>query len=306
VVPSGRRLRTFGFAWSLRQYDFSKFDVLHAHGDGWFLWGCKRPRHIHTFHGSCFAEMLHAKGFKEKLRMGALAACEYSTCLLADELVAVSTSTLQHIPFVKKVIPNGVDLDAFKPTDMKSAKPSLLFVGTMHGRKRGAMLLDIFRNHIHPKLPEAEFWAVCEERVAGDGVRWFGRVSAEKLTELYRSAWVFCLPSSYEGFGVPYIEAMASGTPVVATYNLGAKEVTREGKYGLLAHEDELAGKLLEVMTSASLREELRAAGLKRARDFAWNRVCQPYEALYRTQPPESQPVYPGGLFPGGLIPCSP
>lgn len=50
-----------------------------------------------------------------------------------------------------------------------------------------------------------------------DGVRVLGKVSLERLTEFYRRAWLFCLPSSYEGFGVPYIEAMASGTAVVAT-----------------------------------------------------------------------------------------
>lgn len=286
VVPSGRRLRTFGFAWNLRRYDFSQFDVLHAHGDDWFLWGCKRPRHIHTFHGSCLAEMFHAKGFTEKLRMGALAVCEYSVCLLADELVAVSQSTRCHIPFVKKVIPNGVDLDAFRPGGEKSSEPSLLFVGTMSGRKRGAMLLELFKKNIRPRMPQAEFWAVCEEPVSGPGVRWFGRVPLERLTELYRKAWVFCLPSSYEGFGVPYIEAMASGTPVVATPNLGAREVTREGQSGVLVTEDHLADTLYRVLSNASLRSRLTEAGLVRARDFGWDRVCAPYEDLYRMERP--------------------
>jgi glycosyltransferase involved in cell wall biosynthesis len=191
VVPSGSRFRTFGFAWNLRKYDFRGFDVLNAHGDDWFLWGCKRPRHIHTFHGSCFAEMLHIRGLKEKLRMGLLALCEYGSSFLADELVAVSGNTRRYIPAIKHVIPNGVDFNVFYPTEEKSDVPALLFVGTMGHRKRGAMLLDLFKEQIRPAVSDAEFWAVCEEKVEGKGVQWLGRVPLEKLADLYRRAWVF-------------------------------------------------------------------------------------------------------------------
>jgi glycosyltransferase involved in cell wall biosynthesis len=288
VVPSGKRLRTFGFAWALRKYDFSQFDLLHAHGDDWFLWGCKLPRHIHTLHGSCLAEMIHAKGFTQKLRMAGLALGEFSACMLADELVAVSANTRRYNPWAKLVIPNGVDLDLFRPGEEKSEVPALLFVGTMHGRKRGAMLLDIFQREIRPRVPRAEFWAVCEEKVEGEGVRWMGRVDLEKLVDLYRRAWVFCLPSSYEGFGVPYIESMASGTPVVATPNVGACEVTDDGRCGIIASEEELGENLVRMLTDTVLRDRMRRAGLNRARDFAWDRVCDDYEALYTA---DSTPV---------------
>jgi phosphatidylinositol alpha-mannosyltransferase len=290
VVPSGRNLRTFGFAWNLRQIDFSGFDVLNAHGDDWFLWGRKRPRHIHTFHGSCLAEMLNVRGAKEKARMGLLALCEYNACLLAHSLVAVSENTRQYIPPVRMVIPNGVDLSRFHPALQKSDAPALLFVGTMHGRKRGAMLLDLFQREILPRIPHAEFWAVCETPVKGDGVRWFGRVSTETLTDLYRRAWVFCLPSTYEGFGVPYIEAMASGTAVVAVPNPGAREVTQNGQYGCLAGDKELAAAITEILQNQDLRRDWEAKGLVRAQDFSWNRVCAQYEALYAGQPLPSAP----------------
>lgn len=280
VVPSGRRLRTFAFAWNLRDVDFSGFDVLNAHGDDWFLWGKKRPRHVHTYHGSCFAEMLHAKKLAYKARMAALAACEYGSCYLADELVTVSENTKKFIPQVKKVIPCGVRTDAFSPGE-KSDAPSILFVGTMLGRKRGAMLLDLFETKIRPAVPGAELWCVCEEPVEGDGVRWFGRVPFEKLVELYRSAWAFCLPSTYEGFGVPYIEAMASGTAVVASPNAGAVEVLGGGRFGVVAEDDRLAESLIELLTDRSKREGLAAAGLVRSRDFSWETVCEQYEAVY-------------------------
>ena len=282
VVPSGSRMRTFGFAWNLRHIDFSGYDVLNAHGDDWFLWGRKLPRHVHTFHGSCLAEMLNVKGIKERARMGVLALCEMNACLLAKDLVAVSANTRRYIPGIKHIIPNGVNLQQFYPTSRQSEKPTLLFVGTMHGRKRGQMLLDLFHSEIRPQVPDAEFWAVCENQTEGEGVRWFGRVTTEKLCQLYREAWVFCLPSTYEGFGVPYIEAMASGTAVVGSPNVGAREVTQEGKAGRIASDRELGKTIVQLLTNEAERTRIREAGLKRAQDFSWERVCSQYEALYR------------------------
>lgn len=282
VVPSGKRLRSFGFAWNLRRYDFRRFDVLNAHGDDWFLWGTKRPRHVHTFHGSLWAEMLHATSLVSKARMFALALCEYSSCFLGAANTTVSSITKKYIPRIHHVIPNGVNIHDFSPTDDKSAHPTILFVGTMHGRKRGQMLLDLFKSEIKPRVPNAEFWAVCENEIEGDGVRWFGRVPYETLTDLYRRAWVFCLPSSYEGFGVPYIEAMASGTPVVASPNDGAVEVTGNGEFGIVSKDEDLANNIVRVLEDATLREELRQKGLRRAQDFSWETVCEQYLAVYR------------------------
>ncbi len=288
VVPSGKRFRTFGFAWNVRRFDLTQFDVVNAHGDDWFLWGCRRPRHVHTYHGSCLAEMLHATSWSARIRMAALALCEYTSCFLADELVAVSENTRRFIPLVRRVIPNGVDLNTFYPSEKKSQSPSLLFVGTMHGRKRGKMLLDLFQREIRPRVPGAEFWAVCENPVEGDGIRWFGRIPLDKLAELYRQAWVFCLPSSYEGFGVPYIEAMASGTPVVASPNHGALEVTKGGIHGMLASDEELAETLVKALVDRDLSDRFRTAGLDRAQDFAWDNVCRQYEELYAPDMNES------------------
>ncbi len=286
VAPLRRRGRTFQFAWDLRRYDFSAFDVLNAHGDDWFLWGRKRPKHVHTYHGSCFAEMLHARSFVGKARMAALAACEYNSLLLADDTVAVSENTRRYFPNIRHVIPCGVDTETFSPGRENSAEPSILFVGTMHGRKRGRLLLEIFRRQIRPVLPGAQLWCVCErpaDEVEGNGVRWMGRIDQNTLVDLYRRAWVFCLPSTYEGFGVPYIEAMASGVPVVASPNVGAREVTHQGRDGVLAEDGELGARLLILLQDAGVRERWRQRGLTRAQDFSWERVCRQYEEVYQS-----------------------
>ena len=285
VAPTRQRGRTFRFAWDLRRYDFSRFDVLNAHGDDWFLWGRRLPRHVHTYHGSCFAEMLHASSWTGKARMAALAACEYNSLLLANDTVAVSENTRRYFPNIQHLIPCGVDTGRFSPGTEKSAEPSILFVGTMHGRKRGRLLLDLFRRQIRSALPQAQLWCVCDrpsDESGNDDVHWMGRVDQKTLIDLYRRAWVFCLPSTYEGFGVPYIEAMATGLPVVASPNVGAREVTRDGQDGMIATDDELGSRLLSLLQNANERELWRQRGLERAQDFSWDTVCQRYEEVYR------------------------
>ena len=282
VIRSTGSCRTFRFAWDLRKVNFQEFDVLHAHGDDWFLWGKKLPRHIHTYHGSCLAEFLHEKRPVSKVRMLALAACETASVALCDVAVAVSSNTRRFLPGIQTVIPNGLDLNVFTRGGEKSSVPTILFVGSLWGRKRGGNLVRIFQNEVLPKEPDAKLWMVCDDKVEGPGILWFGRVCLPLLAELYQKAWVFCLPSSYEGFGIPYIEAMASGTAVVATPNLGAKEVTAFGRYGLLAPEQNLGERLLQVIRDGVLRRSMERRGLERAADFGWESICSRYEELYR------------------------
>jgi phosphatidylinositol alpha-mannosyltransferase len=281
VVPHGTRYRMIQFSWNLRHIDWTQFDVVNGHNEGWLLWGCKRPRHIHTYHGSMLAELLNQDNMRARIWFAGFAIVEYASLFLVDEKVTVSENTKKYLPWIKRVIPCGVDTKAFWPAEEKSEKPTLLFVGTMHGRKRGQMLLDLFKKLIKPAVPDAEFWAVTEEPIEGDGIKYFGRVPTEQLTDLFRKAWVFCLPSQYEGFGVPYIEAMASGTPVVAARNVGALEVIENGKWGMAVTDEELATSIIALLKDPSLREKYRALGLERSQHFSWDRVCAQYEAVY-------------------------
>lgn len=276
---------TFGFALDLRRVNFSGFDVLNAHGDDWFLWGRTRPRHIHTFHGSCFAEMLHSANPKRALRMGVLAACELSPLFLADVRTAVSGVTRRFLPRIEHIIPNGVDTRAFAPTPFRARpeNPTILFVGSLYGRKRGNLLLKIFREYVLPRVPNARLCGVCDppDDARSDSEEWTGRIGQDELIARFQSADVFCLPSSYEGFGVPYIEAMAAGLPVVATNNDGAREVLRGGKDGILSRDDDLGEHIVRLLQNADERQLWRERGLARARDFDWERVTDQYLALY-------------------------
>lgn len=278
-------LRTFRFATRLRREDFSSYDVLHAHGDDYWMWRRRVPAHVRTLHGSCFEEALRIRGAKERLRMVLLGFSEVLATLAADVSVAVSPTTLRWTPWVSKVIPNGVDAQRFRPRpEMRADTPVILFVGTWNGRKRGAELARAFTDHVRPAIPEAQLWMVTQDAPPdpGEGVRVLGRLSDDQLADVYNRGWVFCLPSTYEGFGIPYAEAMLSGLPVVATPNVGARYVTDEGRAGVLVPVAELGPRLRDLLLDADELERLRVAGLARATEFTLDSVVTRYETLYR------------------------
>lgn len=291
VRPSGS-LRTFRFALHLRRVDFSSYDVLHAHGDDYWLWRRRVPSHVRTLHGSCFEEAARIDGARERLRMVMLGFSEVLASLVADRTTVVSPSTRRWTPWVRTVVPNGVDERRFRPrTGQRSEHPTILFVGTWHGRKRGATLARIFLEEVRPAVPDAELCMVTQDAppAPGDGVRVLGRLTDEELAEAFARAWVFCLPSTYEGFGIPYAEALAAGVPVVSTPNVGARYVTDGGRAGVLADLDDLGSALVRVLTSAACREELTTVGLRRSEDFRLESVVDQYEQLYRAAPRASR-----------------
>ncbi|MHA3704360.1 glycosyltransferase family 4 protein [Jatrophihabitans sp. YIM 134969] len=284
VVRLGGALRTFRFAAAMRRVDFTAFDVLHAHGDDYLLTGRPRPTHIRTLHGSCFDEALHIHGFLARLRMFVLGLSEVLATFVADTTVVVSPATRRWTPWVRRVVPNGVDPAVFSPpAGGRAGVPTVLFVGTYHQRKRGALLMQEFADRVLPAVPDAELWMVCTDAPDAPGVVRWGRVDTDALAELYRRAWVFCLPSSYEGFGIPYAEAIASGTPVVATRNVGARFVLDDGRAGRICDDRDLGAVLVDLLTDDAARESLGAAGLERSRLFDLRRVVDRYEELYRT-----------------------
>lgn len=270
----------FVMAYRLATTDFADFDVVNAHGDNYLL---RTPRPVvRTFHGAASDEMRNAETLRRRLFFMITVPLERIGARRADHVIGVSEATRSSIPDVQTVIPCGVDLTAFYP-GAKSGQPTVLFVGSEGGRKRGAWLAELFKTHVLPAVPNAELRMVSENCGAENGVRRYGRVSDETLAELYRSSWAFCLPSTYEGFGVPYIEAMAARTAVIATAsNPGAREVLVGGSYGTLVDDAQLAGALKRVLTDAVFREDMERRGTERSHDFGWPVIARQYETVFR------------------------
>lgn len=282
TIPTNGPGRVLKWSVLLSKYTFDS-DIVHFGGDDHFVRLGSNTSHIRTFHGSCFAEAIAANTVRDKLRMFYLGCTE----LLAQRSFKICTTVSSHtnnfFPRGNIVVPNGVDLATFVPSTNKSKHPSILFIGMLDSRKRGRYLLETFASTVRKEFPNAELWIVRDDTAVNvPGVTVFGSVSEEKLIELYQGAWGFCLPSSYEGFGVPYIEAMACGTPVVATPNPGALEVLDDGRYGLIAELENLGSTLVSLLGDDNLRMRLVQSGLERARDYDIHKIAQRYLDLVR------------------------
>ncbi len=272
---------SFAFAFALRKQSWDGFDIVHLMGDNYLTGGGGHPPIVRTINGSARDEMRSASTLRRKIFQAVLIPLEEWGARRADYVTGISEATRLRFPEVAEVIPCGVDLSSFA-SGTKEDSPIVLFVGTKGGRKRGQWLADQWSREMLPRLPSgATLWAVSDEPLEGDGIKNFGRIPFKLLTELYKRAWVFCLPSLYEGFGVPYIEAFASGTVAVGSPNMGAREVLADGKYGVVAPDDTLARELISLLTDPARRGGYESLGSARAREYGWEAVVARYEKVY-------------------------
>jgi glycosyltransferase involved in cell wall biosynthesis len=198
----------------------------------------------------------------------------------ADHVLAVSERTKRDVvafygvPEDKvTVTPHGVD-PAFAPGD-GTHDGYLLFVGAVQARKDPLAALQAAQDVGLPLVvvgPEKEPELARELRARGADVR--GWVEKPALAELYRRAAALVLPSRHEGFGVPVLEAMASGTPVVVSGDAALREVAGDaGVYGEPADA---------VRRALAERERFVRAGLERAAQFSWEASARLTADVYR------------------------
>jgi len=183
------------------------------------------------------------------------------------------------------VTPNGVD-PAFRPLEPAETDPSnsllqgpyVLAVGAIQRRKNQLAALEAASAAGLPLVvvgPAKD--ADLAEELRRRGARVLGHVEIEQLAELYRGAACLVQASHFEGFGLPVLEAMASGTPVVAVREPALEEVA--GDSAVFVDEGGLADGIREALRD---RERLSAAGLERARAFSWHASAERTLAVYR------------------------
>ena len=263
----------------LNTVSFDQAQVLHLHGDDWFFVRRGRPT-VRTLYGSAMYEMRHAARPRRMLSQAALVPLEAFACSLATHAYGLIPED-GPVHRLRGYLPGAATPDSAPPAE-RSDRPSVLFVGTWKGRKRGLFLRDEFVRHVLRTHPDAELWCVSDVCEESDSVRWIEAPSDATLAQLYRRAWVFCLPSRYEGFGLPYVEAMARGLPVVATSNPGARYITRDGRDGLIVPDDVLGATLAQLLGDGTRRAALSRAGRQRAAEFTWERSAERHEVAYR------------------------
>ena len=278
---AGRRL-TMGYLGNVLALcpNYAEFDAVVAHGDSLLAPLTGKPV-LRVMHGSALGEARTATSIGRCLLQLGVYGQELLTALICKGVVAVSQNTTRDNPFIASVIPHGVDENLFSPWPLgKSAEPSVLFVGALDGRKRGRFLVDGFVNVIRPTHPDASLTIVGGTGPAHPGVRYVTGVSDAQLSDLYRRAWVYASPSTYEGFGLPYLEAMACGTPIVASENPGSLDVIGDESCGLMPGDEQFAATVAALLDDKAKRAELSAAGLRRASQFTLTRMLESYEKV--------------------------
>ena len=156
----------------------------------------------------------------------------------------------------------------------------LLTVATLEPRKNLGTLVDAFAlladSGLSLVVAGGSGWGEQPE-LDRPGIVRLGRVTDDELARLYRGAAALVLPSRHEGFGVPVIEAMASGTPVVLSADPALREVA--GDAAMYADDGDIAGALERALVD---RERLVSAGLERARLFTWESTARSTAEVYR------------------------
>lgn len=216
----------------------------------------------------------------------------------AARILTVSEATRQEVirllgvPPARVVVTYNACEERFRPPEpaaieafrRRTGLPErfILFVSTLEPRKNVPTLLEAYAQiatSIDAPLIIGggkgwlydEIFAKVEQLGLHDRVRFVGFIDRDEQPLWYAAATVFTLPSLYEGFGMPLLEAMACGTPVVTTTSSSLPEVV--GDAGLTVpptDAEALGAALLRLLTDADLRAELRERGLRQARRFSW------------------------------------
>jgi glycosyltransferase involved in cell wall biosynthesis len=229
----------------------------------------------------------------------------------AERVIAVSQRTASDAvrllgvdPARMRVVPEAA-APGFTPRDAAAfdavarrlhleARPYVLFVGTLEPRKNVPLLLEVFaevRAELDVQLLvvggrgwlDEPIFAAHARSGLGDAVRFVGTLGEDDLAALYSHAEAFVLPSLYEGFGLPVLEAMACGAPVISSNAGPLPEVAGDAAVLLDPHEPgPWVESMLAVLTDIQLANALRQKGFERSAAFSWDRAAQATREVYR------------------------
>ncbi len=221
---------------------------------------------------------------------------------LSDAIITVSEYSRRDIAQVLKVPPEKIKViyeaptisdvslyDFEKTCFLLGIPPKYIFaLGAVDKRKNTARLLEAYRwlrsqtntdvALVVAGIEKPEFFAP----LAGEGVLLFGFLPDEVIAALYRHAVFFVYPSLYEGFGLPVLEAMACGAPVLCSGTTSVAEVAGEAalKFDPTSVSD-LVAKMNQLLGNAKLRIELANRGFLRAKEFSWEQCARDTLSVY-------------------------
>lgn len=275
------------------------YDVLHFPYDSCVAW--KRGKFVTTIHDVkplLFPELRARTNLNSRIEDWLVG----DRWQKIDHVITVSEHSrrdvLAHVPLRPdqvSVTPLGLDVERFRPAEHRQeGRPYVFCVAGSDPTKNVPVLIEAFAN-----LPETlrsrfdlvlagdlckreDIRAAIERLGIGAQSRLVGLLSDEALVTHYQQATVFVFPSLYEGFGLPVLEAMGCGCPVICSNASSLPEVA--GEAAVLVdprRSDRLAEELARVLTSTELQASLRVRGLTRAKEFLWDRTARQTVAVY-------------------------
>lgn len=294
-----------------------RYDLVHGHYwlSGWVGARLARPW------GVPFVQMFHTLGLLKNTvarstseREPALRIQgESDVVAAADRLIAANPIEYGHLidlydadPRKIRIVPCGVDVELFRPIGRQDARsrlgldngPYVLFVGRLEPLKGVDVLIDAISILVRQGSPvrlmiaggnlDGEVATQLRHCVASlrldSHVHFLGPVDQKDLPDYYAAADVCAMPSFYESFGMVAIEAMACGTPVVASRAGGLQFTVRNGETGFLVpagHADPLAEAIGRVLADPALRNRLGQAAHAAAAAYSWDNVSRSILGIY-------------------------
>ena len=272
----------------------NSFDVIHTHGPfapniSFLALLYSNAVNVATFH-TAFSGFNYYK-LSKFLFTGISKKIDGSICVSRYALREISP----HFPKGNyKIIPNGVDTSRFSPRGEKlkefKDKRIILFLGRLDPRKGLSVMLKAFPL-IKKEIPNAVLLVVGKGIPPGgipenlkESIIFKGMIPNELVPVYYRSADLYCSPALYgETFGIVLLEAMACGTPVVASNIDGYREVIPDKKMLFeRGNPVSLADRAISVLKNASKSEKVRKIGIETANKYDWNSVAEQTENFYR------------------------
>ncbi len=223
-------------------------------------------------------------------------------CQTSDQIVTVSafskSEILAHLNVLQEkihVIYPGVDRQQFSSQKKEQTPPFFLFVGNIKTHKNLSVLLKAFEllqpTNLHLIIVGKKEGLLSSDQTLDEHLRQsplknqiklLGEISSSELQTLYASASALIFPSLYEGFGLPPLEAMASGCPVIASNAASIPEVCQDAAlYFSPRSPQELAEQMRRILSEASLRQQLIQKGLALSAFFSWEKTAKKYCALF-------------------------
>lgn len=169
--------------------------------------------------------------------------------------------------------------------------PYLFYVGNAHPHKNVEGLIKAFlelkENHQDLKLVlsghDKYFWPRIKNEFKNMDIIYTGQVSDEELVVLYKNSEAFIMPSFEEGFGIPLLEAMACGTPVVSSNKASLPEIGGDAAVYFDPKDiDDMSEKIAQVLNSEKLQKDLIKKGQKRVKEFSWQKLAKQTLEVYK------------------------